>query len=245
MNKVSILMYHQVGEFPRPTAHRATFCHVRRFAAQMAYLYHLGYTVVSLQDALDGLFGDRPLPRHAVVLTFDDGYQNFRDHAFEVLGRYGFHATVFLVAGLLGKNAQWLADDGRVASKLMDRDTVRQLQGENLTFGSHTLSHPNLTRISPEQRTKEIFRSKAELEDLLGEEVKYFCYPNGDFDNDVVAMVREAGYRAAVSCVRGSATASDTIFALPRKAISFGDSLVGFLWKLHMKHKKKAGQPRG
>jgi peptidoglycan/xylan/chitin deacetylase (PgdA/CDA1 family) len=240
MKKVSILMYHQVGEFPRPAAHRATFCHIRRFTAQMAYIHRLGYAVISLRDALAGLFGHRSLPRHAVVLTFDDGYQNFRDHAFNVLRRYGFPATVFLVSGLLGKNTRWLADDGRVAYKLMDRNTIRQLQRENLTFGSHTLSHPKLTRVSPQRRTDEIFRSKADLEDLLGEEVKYFSYPDGDFDDDVVATVREAGYKAAVSCVRGSATASDNLFALPRKAISFGDSLVGFFWKLHMKHKKKA-----
>jgi peptidoglycan/xylan/chitin deacetylase (PgdA/CDA1 family) len=240
MKKVSILMYHQVGEFPPPAAHRATFCHIRRFTAQMAYLHRLDYAVISLQDALDGLFGHRSLPRHAVVLTFDDGYQNFRDHAFDVLWRHGFPATVFLVSGLLGKNTQWLADDGRIASKLMDRNTIRQLQGENLTFGSHTLSHPKLTCVSPQRRTEEIFRSKADLEDLLGEEVKYFCYPNGDFDDDVVATVRKAGYKAAVTCVRGSATASDNLFTLPRKAISFGDSLVGFFWKLHMKHKKKA-----
>jgi peptidoglycan/xylan/chitin deacetylase (PgdA/CDA1 family) len=232
-------MYHQVGTFARPTAHRATFCHVQRFAAQMAYLNRLGYAVISLDHALDGLFGHRSLPRHAVVLTFDDGYQNFRDHALEVLQQYGFHATVFLVSGLLGRHSQWLADDGRVACRLMDRTTIHELQAGNLTFGSHTLSHPSLTRISPQQRTEEIFRSKADLEDLLGEEVKYFCYPNGDFDDNVVATVREAGYMAALTCVRGSATASDDIFTLPRKAISFGDSLMGFFWKLHMKHKKK------
>jgi peptidoglycan/xylan/chitin deacetylase (PgdA/CDA1 family) len=239
MKRVSILMYHQVGKFSRPRAHRATFCHIRRFKAQMAYLDRFGYTVMGLQDALDGLFGNGPVPRKAVVLTFDDGCQNFRDYAFPVLQQHGFPATVFLVSGLLGKNAQWLADRGRAAPRLMDRAAIRQLRGENITFGSHSLSHPSLTRISPLQQTEEIVRSKADLEDLLGEGIRYFCYPNGDFDDDVAAMVRKAGYTAALTCIRGSATPSDNVFALPRKAISYGDSLVGYFWKLHMKHKKK------
>jgi len=232
-------MYHQVGEFDPPSAHRATFCHIRRFRAQMAYLHRFGYKVISLKDALDALFGDGPLPGQAVVLTFDDGCQNFREHAFPVLRQYGFPATVFLVSGLLGRNAQWLADEGRVAPRLMDSQTIRELGTKNITFGSHTLSHASLIRISPAQITEEIVRSKADLEELLDQEIEYFCYPNGDFDDAVVATVREAGYKAALSCIRGSATPFDNIFILPRKAISYGDSLIGYFWKLHMKHKKK------
>jgi peptidoglycan/xylan/chitin deacetylase (PgdA/CDA1 family) len=236
-------MYHQVGLFRSPTAHRATFCHIQRFKAQMAYLHRFRYAVMSLQQALDGLFHDHFLPQRAVVLTFDDGCQNFRDYAFPVLQRYGFPATVFLVSGLIGKQAQWLADEGRPAPELMDRAAILGLKGENITFGSHTVTHPSLIRVGPARRTAEIVRSKADLEELLGEEIKYFCYPNGDYDDDVVDRVRDAGYSAALSCVRGSATPSDNMFVLPRKAISYGDSLVGYFWKLHMKHKKKVKPP--
>ena len=46
-------MYHQVGDFPPMKAHRSTYCHYRSFTRQMAYLHWLGYTVISLKDALD------------------------------------------------------------------------------------------------------------------------------------------------------------------------------------------------
>jgi peptidoglycan/xylan/chitin deacetylase (PgdA/CDA1 family) len=239
MKKVSILMYHQVGEFNRPKEHRATFCHIRRFKAQMAYLYHLGYKVLQLGDAIDALSGKWDLSGHGVVLTFDDGYQNFRDYAFPVLQRYDFPATVFLVSGLMGKSAKWLADDGRYAPKLMKPLTVKELRENNITFGSHSVSHPRLSQINGARQIQEIADSKSALEDLLGEEIPYFCYPNGDYDNGVVAMVREAGYRAALTCDRGAATASDDPLTLPRKAISFGDSLIGYFWKLHIKNKRK------
>jgi peptidoglycan/xylan/chitin deacetylase (PgdA/CDA1 family) len=232
-------MYHQVGKFSNPKAHRATFCHIRRFKAQMAYLHYFKYHVISLQEALDSLFGGRSKNRHCVVLTFDDGYQNFLKYAFPVLRRYGFPATVFLVAGLLGKTAEWLEKDGRYAPKLLDQESVGRLKSGNVAFGSHTLTHPYLSRIAPASRTMEIRTSKAILEDLLGEKIKYFCYPNGDFNADVVEEVRKAGYTAGLSCIRGSATASDDPLILPRKAISYGDTLIGYFWKLHMKHKKK------
>ncbi len=242
---ISILMYHQVGEFDRPDSHRATFCHIRRFKAQMAYLHAFGYKVISLQTALDGLFGNGRLPRHSVVLTFDDGYDNFSQNASPVLQRHGYPATVFLVVDLLGGHAKWLAEDGRHAAALMDKATIRELQSSKIVFGSHTLTHPFLTRIDPERQAREIAESKSALEDLLGEEVTSFCYPAGDYDEKVVKLVREAGYKAALTCDRGAATPGEDPLKLPRKAISFGDSLIGYFWKLHMKHRKKIQKRKG
>jgi len=239
MYKISILMYHQVGLFPRPDAHRATFCHIRRFKAQMVYLHFFGYKVISLPHVLEGLFGNEELPHHGVVLTFDDGYKNFKDYAFPILKRYHFPATVFLVADLIGKNAKWLEDDGRVGAPLMDRETIRDLRAQNIVFGSHSLTHPFLTHIDRERQRQEIRESKSVLEDLLNTEIRYFCYPSGDYDEAVVDMVREAGYEAALTCDRGAATPADNPLTLPRKAVSFGDSLIGYFWKLHMKHKRK------
>ena len=244
MRKVSILMYHQVGKFKRPDSHRATFCHIRRFRAQMTYLHFFRYEVLSLSAALDGLLGKGDLPHHGVVLTFDDGYQNFREYAFPVLQRYHFPATVFLVAGLLGKDSRWLEEDGRFGASLMDRDTIRELRARGVVFGSHSLTHPFLTKIDRSGREEEIKDSKSALEDLLGEEVQYFCYPSGDYDAGVAEAVKDAGYAAALTCDRGSATVFDDPLTLPRKAISFGDSLVGFFWKLHVKHKKKPQKKR-
>ena len=59
---LSILMYHQVGVFARPDAHRAVFCHVDRFRAQMAYLKALNFQVLSMEQAMACLFGGAPLP---------------------------------------------------------------------------------------------------------------------------------------------------------------------------------------
>jgi peptidoglycan/xylan/chitin deacetylase (PgdA/CDA1 family) len=168
---ISVLMYHQVGRFQAPKTHRASFCHIRRFRAQMRFLKKFGYHVISLQQALVGLFQGISLPRKSVVLTFDDGYQNFREYAFPVLQEHGFPTTVFLVSGLLGRKAKWLEDDGRYAPPLMDTTTIRELSRQGVSFGSHTVSHVRLSQVNIGRMREEIFSSKAKLEDLLGERV--------------------------------------------------------------------------
>lgn len=235
---VSILMYHQVGRFSSPRKHRAVFCDVGRFRAQMAYLKWTGHHVISLADAYRGIFQGAPLPSRPVVLTFDDGYENFREYAWPILQRYGFPATVYLVSSLLGRSASWLDKDMSDA-RLMDAATIRSLRAEGVHFGSHTLTHCRLSKLDENDQRAEIFESKAELEDILGESVTDFCYPYGNYDIRSRDLVAEAGYNTALTCIRGAANTADNAFEIPRKAISYGDSLIGFLWKLHMKNARK------
>jgi len=240
MARISILMYHQVGEFARPAAHRSTYCHIRRFRAQMAYLHKAGIPVLALPDAFAILCEGRPFQGHGVVLTFDDGDSSFADYAHPVLARYGFPASVFVVSALIGQPAGWFAADGRETPAIMDAETIRALHRQAVLFGAHTLSHPRLSRVSTDQIVQEVEQSKAQLEALLGETMDFFCYPYGDYDERVIAAVKRAGFRGALSCIRGSAVpGEEDPFQLPRKAISYGDTLLGFWWKLHVKHRKK------
>lgn len=240
---ISILMYHQVGEFPAPAAHRSLFCQQRRFEGQMRWLARMGYKVISLREAVSALQGERALSGHAVVLSFDDGYLNFAQAAWPVLKRYGFPAALFPVAGLLGERTEWHAAAGRESYPLLSGEELIRLRREGVEIGAHTMKHPRLGGCDPERQANEIGTSKAALEKLLGEEVPFFCYPFGDFDRTSVSLVRKAGFLAALTCIRGAAVPGDDLMLLPRKAISYGDSLAGFWWKLHMKHPKKPDHP--
>jgi peptidoglycan/xylan/chitin deacetylase (PgdA/CDA1 family) len=147
MNGISILMYHRVGRFGPVSNHRALFCDHRQFAAQMAYLNYMRYQVLSMDEALNLLRGNQPLPRRAVALTFDDGYQDFRDYALPTLARYGFPATVYAIAGDIGQRAHWLATDGMEAAPLLDAAGLREIQAAGITVGSHASSHSRLNSI--------------------------------------------------------------------------------------------------
>jgi peptidoglycan/xylan/chitin deacetylase (PgdA/CDA1 family) len=235
---ISVLMYHQVGKFAAPKAHRASYCDVDRFRAQMALLKWAGYRVISLADAYAALFDGQPLAGRSVVLSFDDGYENFADHALPVLQAYGYPAVLFAVSGLLGQPAIWLDGDGE-KPRLLSASRLRELRSANIEIGSHSVSHPRLSRIPLEQAKLEILVSKIVLEQALGEAVNFFAYPYGDYNPAVRDAVIEAGYRAALTCSRGAANTAPNRHEIPRKAVSYGDNNFGLLWKLLVKNRRK------
>lgn len=234
MTALRILNYHQVGHFPERPARRSLYCHDSRFAGQMEYLHRNGFHVLTLDEAAARLRGERALPRRAVVLTFDDGYENFYTHAFPVLARYRFPAVVYVLSGLVGQTARWYARDGREPPRLLARDQIRELRRAGIEIGSHGVAHVRLAEATPEEAREELTRSKAELEDLLGEEVRHFCYPYGSHNPAVVEAARAAGYATAVTNVRRAARPGDDLLALPRKVISYGDGRLKYAWKVRL-----------
>ena len=231
-------MYHQVGYFASPKAHRASYCDAGRFHRQMEWLHFFKYNVISLADALDGLFHGKLIPPRPVVLTFDDGCENFREHAWPVLKKHNFPATMFLIADMLGGKTSWM-DGEACETPLMSTATVRELLREGCAFGSHTLRHVHLAQYAPDAAREEIYASKARLEDELCVPIHDFCYPYGSYNVQVRDLVAEAGYRSGLTCNRAAANYAPNPFELPRKAISYGDTLPGLLWKINGKNSPK------
>ena len=238
MRGISILMYHQVGDFRGIKAHRALYCQRRRFAAQMALLEALRFTVLGMDAVLDCLTGARTVPRRAVAITFDDGYRNFFDEALPILERHRFPAAVYAIAGAVGEVA-WPPGVGLPAVPLMDAQRLRACRRAGITVGSHALSHVALAGLPAAALERELRESRARLEDLLGEPVRHLCYPYGSHDLAAVEAAARAGYATGLTCQRARATPAFDPLALPRKAISLGDDLLGFLWKLGFKHSPK------
>jgi peptidoglycan/xylan/chitin deacetylase (PgdA/CDA1 family) len=238
--RISILMYHQVGRFEAMRAHRANYCDTGSFSAQMALIRQLGWRVLDLDQALACLRGDVPTPARVVVLTFDDAYDNFAEHALPVLLRHGFPATVYAISGWLGRSMAWAGDaPERPVPTLMSAARLREIRAAGIAVGSHGATHLKLGEVPPEVQARELCDSKAALEDLLGEPIRHLCYPFGSFDLVTVRAAAAAGYISAATCLRGAATPADHPLALPRKAISYGDNLLGYWWKLAMKDAPK------
>ncbi|MEA1048869.1 polysaccharide deacetylase family protein [Lamprobacter modestohalophilus] len=237
--RVSILMYHQVGRFKAMRQHRANYCDAGRFARQMALLAQGGFNVIALEQALAGLQGQQPLPPRAVLLTFDDAYAGFVEHALPVLVAHAFPAVVYAISGWVGQRMRWAtATPGRAEPALMSAAQLRGLKDSGVCIGSHGANHRKLGELALAEQARELGQSRAALEDLLGQAVPHLCYPFGSFTRATVQLAAEAGYQSAMTCLRGAATGSDHPLVLPRKAISFGDNLMGFGWKL-FKHRPK------
>ncbi len=126
------------------------------------------------------------------------------------------------------------------ANLMMTSGQVAELRGAGLQVGAHTVSHPILAKLSPEEMRDEMKGSKDFLECLLGERVSLFAYPNGkageDYDDRAVAMARELGFDAAMTTSRGAASSRTDPFQVPRftpwdrTAWRFGMRMLGNLW---------------
>jgi peptidoglycan/xylan/chitin deacetylase (PgdA/CDA1 family) len=208
-----ILQYHHVGVRRQPRGHRTLWVSRRRFEEQMDILARENYRCIALRDALALLAATEAPPRRAAVLTFDDGYENFHEHAWPVLKRYGFQATVFVVTGEIGGVNRWDAD-GR--APLMDWTALREISEQGIEVGSHTVSHPRLTEISADEARRELAASRQVLEQNLGAPVLTLAYPFGDWNLQVEALARRAGYRLACSITRGNRHTPSDLLRLKR-----------------------------
>ncbi|HYJ32473.1 MAG TPA: polysaccharide deacetylase family protein [Candidatus Binatia bacterium] len=112
-------------------------------------------------------------------------------------------------------------DPGTAASLMLDWDRVRAMRDSGIVFGSHTETHPILSRVTSERAREEVVRSKRTIEKELGEEAAFFAYPNGrpeDYDEGAVEALRAAGYRGALTTTFGPNEAGEDPFRWRRAA---------------------------
>ena len=183
---------------------------LQAFRAQMDWLAASGIPIVPLSDIRD--------TPGAVAITFDDGFRNFFEHAFPVLQRYRFPATVFVVTGYCGGRNDWPSQPLRpVIPKLdlMDWSEIGLIAEAGISLGSHTATHPRLNRLSEADVEIELCHSRAILEDRTGKAVDAFAYPYGDSTPAVRrAVARYFGY--ACSTELGFVSRGSDPFSLPR-----------------------------
>ena len=205
-----ILTYHKVGARRMRVRLKGLYLSSKLFAAQVAELKAAGFQSGSLREC------SGPLKPRQVVLTFDDGYVNVLQHAIGALAQTQFNAIQFLPVNFLGKSNEWDVALGEAFERIMDASQVRDWLAAGHDIGSHTLTHPFLTRLPPDEAREEIFASKKKLEDLFGRSIEHFCYPYGGWNLVVRDWVMEAGYRTASTTDFGVNTPETSCFTLNR-----------------------------
>lgn len=205
-----VLTYHKLGARPAGVRLKGLYLSQRLFNRQLRELQSGGFQSGEL-SACAG-----PLKQKRIVITFDDGYVNALRHGLEPLAKTGFRAIQFLVADLLGQQNDWDIPQGEAPESLMDVSQVREWLAAGHEIGSHSLTHPFLTRLSPARAREEITASRRKLEDLFARPIGHFCYPYGDWNEAVRDLVIAAGYKTACSTDAGVNTTADSPFALKR-----------------------------
>lgn len=138
-----------------------------------------------------------------VTTSWDDGHQDDVRLA-ELLRAYDLPATFYISP----------FDREFTARELLNKRQVRSLS-KDFEIGAHTLTHPHLTKISPAEAKREITGSKTYLEDYLGKKVLSFCYPAGYYNEEIIPMVQQAGFRIARTTHRYALRIGNNPFTVP------------------------------
>ena len=161
---------------------------------------------ISLGEALSPACREKKDKKPWVVLTFDDGYEDFYTDAFPVLSEYGYTSLLYLVPGRIGSGEVFWWDRDIGESALMSWEQLDNLKKSGLVeFGSHSMSHPDFDRINRDDARQELLQSKKVLEGRLSMPVRHFAYPRGIIAHqDIVGEL----YETAVSIFDGSSGAA-------------------------------------
>jgi peptidoglycan/xylan/chitin deacetylase (PgdA/CDA1 family) len=223
--RVPILMYHSISDnlFGKSHGYYRINTSANVFAQQMKWLRDAGYRSLNCAEMLEALAGGEDTSK-SVVITFDDGYRDFYIEAFPTLLRYGMTATVFLPTNRIHNEP--IRVDG---IEYLSWREVRELHAQGVCFGSHTVNHPDLRSLGPEEISYELTYSKETIEDQIGAHVESFSYPfafpeeNRSFTTYLVDALTNAGFENGVSTIVGRAGRHSNKFFLPRLPVNSCD----------------------
>lgn len=193
-----ILAYHRVN----PEVRDGLSIPPETLRWNLSTLLSKGWSNVVLEEVIRTSPND--LPDRAFAITFDDGYQDNYLHAAPILRGLGLRATVYLVSSMIDSDQPfpWLKPRAGGFDELDLHMTTTQLhsglEGGLFTYGSHTMSHPLLSSLESPAAREEVQMSKRDLESRLGVDITTFCYPAGNFSDETIGFVKDAGYQAAV-----------------------------------------------
>jgi peptidoglycan/xylan/chitin deacetylase (PgdA/CDA1 family) len=171
LSGVPILIYHCVDS--TIWGDKPMFVSPDNFAKQMEYLHNQKYEAITFNN-LDQI----NLIKKPVLITFDDGYEDNFTNAYPVLQRYGFKATIFLVADFIDK------------PNFLKLKEIKKMQ-DIIDFQSHTMTHPHLAGLDPVKVQFELSESKKSLESSLGKKIDVIAYPYGSYDSSVIDIAKQ------------------------------------------------------
>jgi len=224
---VPILTYHKLGPRPARVRLKGMYLDASLFERQLRELADDGFRAVSLRHAVQ----PDPEVRSPVAITFDDGFRNVLLHGLSALDRHEFRAIQFLLPDLLGRTNEWEQAEGEASEPLMDAAGVRDWLAAGHEIGSHTCTHPWLTRIPVDRAREEISASRKKLEDRFQVAVRHFCYPYGDWNETVRTLVAEAGYETACTTENGMNQPGDNPHSLKRFTARYPSRNLKAVWQ--------------
>ncbi len=168
------------------------------------------------------------------AVTFDDGMRSVVENALPELAQRRIPCLIFMVVNAFGQTPQWLKNPNyyKKNSYIMTEDEMLAVRSDLVQYGSHTLTHPNLTRVTEVQGRRELCESREKLEALLKRPVTTLSFPFGEFNDQVVGWCRDAGYQRVFTTVPVPALRDPQEYVSGRVSVEPTDWPIEFYLKL-------------
>lgn len=214
--RIPVLNYHSITVDP---GNRTTIT-PEKFKEQMTYLSENGYTTLTLKQFTDLMEGKAKAPDKPVLLTFDDGYADNYEHAYPLLKKLGFHATLFMSPGTV-EDAYYL-----------NWEQVKEIHEAGWDIQPHGMTHPHLPRLNKDQQFHEIMDARRLIEEKLGTTADIYCYPYGEFNKTTLAILEENHFRYAFTIEQGVTTPDQPPLKLKRIFVNGEESIDKWKYRL-------------
>lgn len=204
--RIPIFMYHYIRVDSNPTDRLGFNLSVTpaNFAAQMDYLQRRGMHTITPAQLMAALDAGAALPPQPVILSFDDGHDDFATVAEPILKAHGFVAVDYVITGFLGRPS------------FMTAAQIVAMDRAGMVIGCHTVDHLALEHLNAAHQRFEIVAAQHMLETLLGHPVVDFAYPFGSYNGTTISILAEAGFRDAGTTIAGEIQVQGSPFTLER-----------------------------
>lgn len=219
--RVPILMYHYISVPPENADVYRVDLSVTpdKFRAQMQYLAGNGHTPIDFYALSRAITNHEPLPPKPVILTFDDGYLDSYEIAYPILQEFGFVATFFIPTEFI--------DNNRVG--YLNWTMIEEMAAAGHRFEPHARTHSDLRARDDDYLIWEILGPQETLAAHIGYVPRYFSYPSGRYDENVLAMLHHLDFWGAVTTIPGAELDFENRFTWPRLRIRNNTPLGEFI----------------
>ena len=200
-------VYHRFGDSRFPS----TNISVNDFESQLKWLQSNNFQVLTLTDAISYLESNKP-PQKTVVITIDDAFKSFFENGLPLLRKYDMPATLFVNTETVG------------ARDYLDWSEIKQASSNRIEIGNHSHSHAYFLNKSKETRAKAFLEDIEIAQKLLEDNLNFtpltFAFPYGEYDDEMLAIVKQLGFSVAAAQYSGVISSSSDPFQLPRFPMS-------------------------
>jgi len=223
-----ILCYHAISDLKDAPIIENYGIPPQQFRQQLESLEKTGFNFISVNEFWHFLQGKGGLPPKPILVSFDDCYQDLLDQALPILEEKRIPAIAFAISQRLGRTNEWDQPLGAPELRLLNQEGLIKVAAKGVAIGSHSRTHPKLTRISPAQLSEEVRGSLDDLQAIGLSRPLFFAYPYGVYDDKVQKAMKEAGLQGAFTIKSGMVPPNQNPYEIPRIEVLRED--VGWLF---------------